>query len=433
MFFRIRTRLLAAGGLTIVLLAVLALLITYELLSLGPMVEQINRLSSLAAKTRDLTQTGQDASSDLYVALAGGTGGSQNAQNFTYHVKLLEEIVAGMRQEFAAVNASPGIQAQAEQLAQTLTSYRQVGEALFAAVDRRFANPSPETKAAAEQAVEPTSRLNDAVRAQIQALNTAVNGEADAAWQRLRGEIATMIAILVGLALLIMVVTMLVQIRTALAVGRSVTTLAEAARRIEAGDLAVDIPVTRRDEIGDLGRSFNAMASALRHGREELEDQNRRLEGAVQARTSALQETVARLEATLAERSALRTLLQGVSTPVLPVASGVLLMPLIGVLDDERARQALHILLQRIASHGARTVILDITGLPMIDGSVAATLLKATRAVRLLGARIILAGVSPEVAQALVSLGIGLDGFQSVGDLQAAVALALRGAADVRH
>jgi len=219
---------------------------------------------------------------------------------------------------------------------------------------------------------------------------------------------------------------MVIQFMMQRVVGRPLGVLAEAVRRIGAGDLDVRVPVRQKDEVGELANTFNLMAEAVLRSREELQEQNRHLEETVQSRTAVLQETVSRLEGALAEQTALRTILEGVSTPVLPVADGVLMMPLIGALDNQRAAQALQVLLQAVEAQRATIVILDVTGLPVIDTAVAAILLQAAQAVRLLGAAMILAGIRPEVAQTLVALGIQLDLLQPVANLQAAVALALR-------
>jgi rsbT co-antagonist protein RsbR len=101
----------------------------------------------------------------------------------------------------------------------------------------------------------------------------------------------------------------------------------------------------------------------------------------------------------------------------------VLLMPLIGAVDQDRARQALDSLLQHIQAERARFVIIDVTGLAVIDTAVAATLLQCARAARLLGAQTTLVGVRPEVAQTMVTLGTDLEDLHFMSTLEAAIAL----------
>lgn len=101
------------------------------------------------------------------------------------------------------------------------------------------------------------------------------------------------------------------------------------------------------------------------------------------------------------------------------------MMPLIGSIDSERARQMIEVLLQGVQLNQARIVIVDITGVPVVDTQVANVLIQAAQAVRLLGAQIVITGIRPEIAQTLVSLGIDLRGLTTRGSLQSGVAYAL--------
>lgn len=117
--------------------------------------------------------------------------------------------------------------------------------------------------------------------------------------------------------------------------------------------------------------------------------------------------------------------LEELSTPLIPVAAGVLVMPLIGSIDSARAARITETLLTEISRLRARFVILDVTGVPTVDTHVADTLLGSARAVRLLGAEAILTGVRPEVSQTLVDLGIDLSQLRTLGTLQSGVAYAM--------
>jgi PAS domain S-box-containing protein len=133
-------------------------------------------------------------------------------------------------------------------------------------------------------------------------------------------------------------------------------------------------------------------------------------------RRSLLQEEIIRVqEATLAE----------LSTPLIPFNSRVVVMPLIGALDSRRAQQVIDTLLDGIASTHAQVVILDITGVTMVDTQVANGLIRAAQAVRLLGAEAVLTGIRPEVAQALVGLGIDLSSIITRSTLQSGIAYAI--------
>ncbi|MGY1636000.1 STAS domain-containing protein [Geodermatophilus sp. SYSU D00742] len=106
------------------------------------------------------------------------------------------------------------------------------------------------------------------------------------------------------------------------------------------------------------------------------------------------------------------------STPVLPVRERLLILPIIGVLDRERARQLTVQLLSGIRTHRAKVVVVDITGVPDVDESVANHLVRTVDASRLMGASVIITGLSPEIAQTLVTIGVDLSKMNTIGDLQ---------------
>ena len=122
------------------------------------------------------------------------------------------------------------------------------------------------------------------------------------------------------------------------------------------------------------------------------------------------------------QRAALREL----STPLIPLFAGVLAMPLIGTIDAGRAEQILHTLLDGVSAQQTRVAILDITGVRVVDAQVASALLNAARAVRLLGAEVILTGIRAEVAQTLVHIGADLSDLTTRSTLQSGIAYALK-------
>lgn len=124
--------------------------------------------------------------------------------------------------------------------------------------------------------------------------------------------------------------------------------------------------------------------------------------------------------------SAQAATLRELSTPLIPVADNVLVMPLIGSVDSTRAHHVMITLLEGVAAQQATRVILDITGVGVIDTQVAGTLTRAAQALRLLGATVILTGIRPEVAQTLVGLGVDLSAITTLGTLQAGIRVALQ-------
>ena len=118
------------------------------------------------------------------------------------------------------------------------------------------------------------------------------------------------------------------------------------------------------------------------------------------------------------------------STPVLQVRERLLILPIIGVIDPQRARQLTEQLLRAIRANRAKVVVIDVTGVAAMDSGVANHLVQTVEASRLLGATVIVTGLSPEIAQTLVTIGVDLSEMSTVGDLQGGIEEAERLLAD---
>jgi len=110
--------------------------------------------------------------------------------------------------------------------------------------------------------------------------------------------------------------------------------------------------------------------------------------------------------------------IQELSTPVLRLRNGLLLLPIIGMIDSDRARQVTEQLLNAIRDFRARVVVMDITGVAAVDSKVANHLIQTIDAARLLGTTVVITGVSPNIAQTIVTIGVDLSRIETVGDLQ---------------
>ncbi len=183
-----------------------------------------------------------------------------------------------------------------------------------------------------------------------------------------------------------------------------------------------------RDEKGEIIGTFGISRdiTALKQAQAALEKAYAGVERQVAERTAELereQEESARLQQEVieAQQRAIREL----STPIIPVLEGVIVMPLIGSIDTLRARDVTRSLLAGIREHHAKVVILDITGVPIVDSGVAAYLNKTVQAARLKGARTIVTGISEAVAEAIVDLGIDWSHIETMTDLQTGLRVAL--------
>ncbi|AKT39626.1 PAS domain S-box protein [Chondromyces crocatus] len=172
-----------------------------------------------------------------------------------------------------------------------------------------------------------------------------------------------------------------------------------------AGELAVLMTLV---SIGSPQEEAGAMALMLRDVSAE-----RRAE----AERTALQAQVIE-----AQESVIREL----STPLLPLADEVLALPLIGVIDSARASVVLETLLEGVVAHQASTVLIDVTGVGVVDSHVADALIRTAKAVRLLGAEVVLTGIQPHVAQTLVTLGVEVGAIVTLRSLKDGIAFAMQ-------
>ncbi|MBX0329199.1 HAMP domain-containing protein [Oscillochloris sp. ZM17-4] len=180
--------------------------------------------------------------------------------------------------------------------------------------------------------------------------------------------------------------------------------MAAAAQKIAAGQLGLRVGLSRGDEIGQLASSFDAMADSL--------EQRIASEQHAQAERLQLQEDVIHVQ---------EETLRALATPCIPLNDRILLLPLIGTINAQRASQIFSDLLREVAGRRAQRVIIDLTGIPSIDGQVAETLLRAADGARLLGAEVVLSGIRASVAQTLVALDIPLGQMVVVASLESAL------------
>lgn len=154
----------------------------------------------------------------------------------------------------------------------------------------------------------------------------------------------------------------------------------------------------------------------------EIEHYTRQLE----QERHRLANVVSQLQAEKRERDQLAAVVRQLSLPLIPVTQGVLILPLIGDFDVERAEDFITVLLQGIEREHARLVLIDITGIPGMDTASANGLLRGIQAAALLGARCVLVGIRPEMAETLVALNLNLDALSTAATLEQALQRELR-------
>jgi DNA-binding response OmpR family regulator/anti-anti-sigma regulatory factor len=190
------------------------------------------------------------------------------------------------------------------------------------------------------------------------------------------------------------------------------TALREAKERLER-ELAERVRADR--ELERLMRELLQRTEELREAKEQLEQEL--VERAqAEAERAELQEQII---------SAQRERLAELSTPLIPLTDGVMVMPLIGTMDAERSQQVMDVALRGVALRRASIVILDVTGVRALDASTASVLTRTSRGLELLGARAVVTGIGPDVARALIDVGAPLGSLVTKATLQDGIAYAL--------
>lgn len=177
-----------------------------------------------------------------------------------------------------------------------------------------------------------------------------------------------------------------------------------------------------------LQRRLRIEVKRVEQANASLQILNEELDRRVQMQTAALQQMVEDLEQQTQHQNQLlkeiaeqREVIRELSLPLLPIGREVLVAPLIGALDQERMQQLQSHVLKRVERMHARLLILDVTGVPLIDSQVAQGLIHLSQGLRLLGANVALVGVRPEVAQTIVTLGVRLQDVEVFSDLGSAL------------
>ncbi|KAB8144047.1 HAMP domain-containing protein [Chloroflexia bacterium SDU3-3] len=191
-----------------------------------------------------------------------------------------------------------------------------------------------------------------------------------------------------------------------------------AASAVAHGDLDQQLAIRGHDEISQLASSFNTMVTALQIAAEDRKAYQQTLEQRVTERTAELKEAMGELRASSEAREALLETVRALSCPLIPVQEEVLVLPLIGLIDAERTQMLIDSLLHTVEEKRTRAVIVDVTGVPVIDSYVASALLRVTAMLKLLGTRCILVGLRPELAQTIVALGVDLSSLTTQANLQ---------------
>jgi rsbT co-antagonist protein RsbR len=167
---------------------------------------------------------------------------------------------------------------------------------------------------------------------------------------------------------------------------------------------------------------FKELETAFAIFVQELSEAKKEVARALTRAEASNRELEAKLETIEMQQAAIREL----STPIIEVWAGVLCLPVVGVVDSQRSAEMTETLLETIVAKQARTAIVDITGIDVMDTKTADHFIKMARAVRLLGAECIVSGINPGIAQTLTHIGVDLTGVRTMRSLRDALQFHLK-------
>jgi len=227
-----------------------------------------------------------------------------------------------------------------------------------------------------------------------------------------------------GIALIVLIASLVWSLLFPFWLVRPIRVLHATAARLAGGDLTARVALRRSDELGMLAESFDHMAEQIQHSTAALSEHYRAAEDARQSAEAAHDQIAEQLAMIEAQQAIIREM----SVPILPLSAMTLVLPLIGALDSARLQMIQQQALHAIEQARARYLLLDITGVPVVDQQVAGGLTQVVHAAQLLGCVVVLVGIRPEVAQAIVSSNLDLQQVVTLSTLQSGIAYTMQGA-----
>jgi HAMP domain-containing protein/anti-anti-sigma regulatory factor len=399
-FAQLRTRLFLSSLVTVAIVVGLLAFILYIQLRFNQRVQTLNELRNAMSSARELSLYTQYNAHDTN---AYALGHLEHLAEFKEHSAAFAAALTGLEQSLQAGILDEDEQEQIEQLRATRLEYDRASQALFATADAHRGAPSEANQAAADIAWEQADRLGDQLDQESQELARRIAEDIEQLLPEIAVSNQQIILTGVFLGSLLIALLLLVQGMAARTVGAPLRALLAGVQAFAAGDLATRIAIKRRDEIGELSAAFNRMAASLQEQRQALEAQNQELQGSLQ--------TQQQLFATV----------QQLAVPLLPIGQGAVLLPIIGHVDAARAETMLQTLLHSVAHQRAFCVILDVTGIAVINAEILRLLMQMIEATELLGAKVLVAGITGVMAQAIVVQDVCVDRLRTYRDLGSAI------------
>jgi rsbT co-antagonist protein RsbR len=415
---QLRTRLLIGNLITVLLVAGLVIFALFERSSLNTQIDTLTIQEQAAGRARELS---------LYVQYNGHEtnaytlGHVEHREEFNKHAAVFATVLADIQGRVDSGVLDEDEQESIDDIADLRARYDQAASDLFAAADAQRAAPSPESQARLDAAWQTADKLGDQIDSESQELADHIQADVTTVEARLEDRNRQMILVLLALGVGISLVILAIQYFSSSTLGKPLQSLLAGVKKFAGGDLATRVDVIREDEVGVLAGAFNELAVTIQGQTEDLQAQYGRAVAA-QAETEKAREQIEQQLGMIEQKD---SLLREISVPVLPLSNSTMVMPLVGALDTDRLRLIQHQALHHLEGRSMKCLILDITGVPVVDTQVAQGLMQVIQSARLLGTETVVVGVRPEVAQTIVQLGINLGAVTTRSSLESGIAYAL--------
>jgi rsbT co-antagonist protein RsbR len=415
---QLRTRLLISNLITVLLVAGLVVFALLERSSLNAQIDTLTSQEQAAGRARELSLYIQYNAHDTNAYTLGHI---EHREEFTEHSAAFATVLADIQGQVNSGILDEDEQASIDAIMGLRSRYDQASADLFAAADAQRATPSPEGQARLDAAWQATDDLGDEIDSASQELARDIQADLAAVEVHIEDRNRQMILVLLALGVGVIAVILAIQYFTSSTLGQPLQNLLAGVKKFTGGDLATRVDAARQDEVGVLAGAFNELAVTIQRQTEDLQGQYARAVAA-QAETEQAREQIARQLGMIEQKD---SLLREISVPVLPLSNSTMVMPLVGALDTDRLRQIQHQALHHLEGRALKCLILDITGVPVVDTQVAQGLMQVIQSARLLGTETVVVGVRPEVAQTIVQLGINLGAVTTRSSLESGIAYAL--------
>ncbi|HEU4329229.1 MAG TPA: STAS domain-containing protein [Roseiflexaceae bacterium] len=415
MFVLIRSRLLLGSAITLALVVGLVAFMIVEQLAFSQELARLKALEDVARQARELSVY---IHRDSQAINAYRLGRLDRREQFLANARDFSATIARLEEAVARGQLGQGATATLDRFKIIKLEYNLAAQELFAVTDEQRRSPG---SVAMDQSIR-VDAIADSLIGQLDRESFALVALIDRDSQAIRDQISARSAetarLMIGLGLVIVALIVAVQTIPQRALGRPLQALLESVQRFSGGDHSARVPVGQPDEIGALGQAFNTMAEQIQQQTDRLVVQTTAAERARVEAEHARQVATERLGVIEQQQEIIREM----SVPVLPLNGRTVVLPLIGAMDSARLLHVQEQVLHSIEQTAARHCILDVTGIPVIDTAVAQGLIQVVEAARLLGAEVVLVGIRPEIAQAIVGLGLDLSAVVTRSTLQGGIA-----------